>query len=208
MKELEKGESQIQKICDMLRRETLEPALKEAEQIIEDANKRASELISKAEKDAVVLLERARKTREQEMRVFDSSLEQGVKLALESLRQSIESSLFNASLSNILERETADPKLIAKLIEAIVKAIERGGIGTDLTAIVPKAVSADEINRLIAEDILKKLKDKSVQIGDFSGGAKVKLHDRRMTIDVSDAALKELLADYVRKDFRKLIFAQ
>lgn len=39
MKSLEKGKDKIQKICDKLRGKTLEPAEKEARQILEDAKK-------------------------------------------------------------------------------------------------------------------------------------------------------------------------
>jgi len=42
----------------------------------------------------------------------------------------------------------------------------------------------------------------------LSGGIKLKLKDEHLVLDLSDTALAELLATYVRADFRKLIFGE
>ena len=75
-----------------------------------------------------------------------------------------------------------------------------------MSAIIPQSVSAKEVNRFLGEGILNRLKEKSVELGEFAGGAQVKLHDKKMTIDITDKSLMELLSGYVRKDFRKLLF--
>ena len=55
--------------------------------------------------------------------------------------------------------------------------------------------------------VVQALKERSVVLSDLAGGIQLKLHDKKMTIDLSDEALKELLATYIaRKDFRKLLF--
>ena len=101
----------------------------------------------------------------------------------------------------------ADPQLIANLISSLVKAVEQEGLSTDISALIPKGVSPQQVNQLLGQEILKKIKDNSVSIGGFAGGAQVKLIDKRLTLDISDQTLVEYLRNYVRKDFRKLIFA-
>ena len=59
---------------------------------------------------------------------------------------------------------------------------------------------------LLAHEILERLHEKSVLVGPLTGGIEVKLLKENITIDMSDAALKELVANYIRKDFRELIF--
>ncbi len=203
---LEKGEDKIQKICDALRRETLEPAKREAEKLIEDARVRAEQIVKEAHEQVEKLLEAARETIEQERNVFHSSLEQAGKQSLEELRQAIEHKLFNDQLQKVLEEQVSDPKVIAKLVTSIIQAIDREGISTELSVIVPESVSAKEVNKLLGDGILQKLETKSVSLGEFVGGAQVKLLDKKMTIDITDGALMELLSSYVRKDFRKLLF--
>jgi V/A-type H+-transporting ATPase subunit E len=207
MRSLEKGQDKIQKICDKLRRETLEPAEQEAQRILEEARKKADAIRAEAEFHAEQLLKQARGQIEQERNVFHSALQQAAKQTIEGLRQEIEHKLFNEELQNILEKQLADPKIIAELINGIVKAIEKEGLTTDLTAVIPRLISPDDVNALLIENVRKRLKGKPLEIGTFAGGAQVKLHGKKMTIDLSDQAVKELLAQYIRKDFRKLIFS-
>lgn len=208
MKSLEKGKDKIQQICDKLRRETLEPAKEEAQQILAEARRKAEEIRVEAEHQAEQLQKQARGQIEQERNVFYSSLQQAAKQTIEGLKQEIEHKLFNEELQNVLEKQLADPKIIAELINGIVAAIEKEGLATDLSAIIPRLISVDDINSLLLEGVRKRLKGKPLEIGHFAGGAQVKLLGKKMTIDLSDQAIKELLANYIRKDFRKLIFSR
>lgn len=206
MKTLETGQEKIQQICDVLRRKTLEPAKEEAAKIVAEAKIRAEEIVLEAKQIAQAHIESAHLSLEQERNVFHSSLLQAGKQSVEALRQDIEQKLFNSNLQKIVEKETADPKVIAKLISAIVAAIDKEGLSTEISAVIPEAVSRDEVNHLIMESVIKQLKEHSVTVGEFAGGAQLRLHDKKMTIDITDATIRELLANYIRKDFRKLLF--
>ncbi len=208
MKTLDKGQDKIKKICEALKNETLEPAKKQAEQIIEEARAQAAQIIADAKKQTEKLHLASKAELEQERKVFQLSLVQAAKQGLEALKQSIEHSLFNEELHSLLEKHMADPNVISKLISAIIHAIEKEGLATDLVALIPHTVPPKEVNRLLAEQFLKKLKGQSVTLGDFAGGAQVKLEGKKITVDISDTALQELLTQYLRKDFRKLIFAK
>lgn len=206
MRSLEKGNDKIQKLCNVLKEETIEPAKVEALQIIEDAKEKAHQIISEAEKQSHKLIEDAHHRIEQERNVFKSSLHQAAQQSVEALRQSIEHKLFNGELQSLIDDNSSSPEVLSKLITSIVNAVDKEGIGADLTAFVPKEVSSKDVNKVLAENILKKLRNQEVVIGDFGGGVKLKVHDKKMTIDMSDSAIKELLASYVRKDFREFIF--
>lgn len=207
MRSLEKGQDKIQKICDKLRHETLEPAEKEAQHIVEEAKKKADAIKVDAERHVEQMIKQARGQIEQERNVFYSALQQAAKQTVEGLRQEIEHKLFNEELQNILDKEMADPKIIAELINGIVKSIEKDGLSTDVSAVIPRCVSVEDVNALLIENVRKRLKGKPLDVGGFTGGAQVKLLGKKMTIDLSDQAIKELLSNYMRKDFRKLIFS-
>lgn len=206
MKTLDRGQDKIQKISDELRRETLEPAKKEAEKIIAEAKARAEQIISEAEQHGKKIIEEARTVIEQERNVFQSSLVQASKQSVEALRQSIETKLFNQELDKALQKYTVDPEIIGKLINALVQSIQKDGISADFSAIIPSQISDKQINALLVDQVLKQLKEKSVVIGDLSGGVQVKLHDKKFTIDMSEQALKDLITRHIRKGFRDLIF--
>ena len=207
MKTLEKGQDKIEKICAILRDETIEPAQKEAQQIIGKAKQQAEQIVNEAHQAAEKLHTHAKSSIEQEYKVFQASLQQASKQSLEILRQTIENKFFNENLAELIEKGTSDLNLIANLINALVKALEKEGMAANLTALVSNTISPRQLNELLTQNALKNLKENSVEIGNFKGGVKVKLSHKKVTIDISEEALKELLATYVvRKDFRKMIF--
>lgn len=206
MRSLEKGQDKIQKICDRLRHETLEPAEEEARNILRDAKKKGDSIKEEAERHAEQIKAQAKGQIEQERNVFHSSLSQAAKQAVEALRQEIEHKLFNEELQNLLEKQLSDPKIIADIVNGIIKSVEKEGISTDLTAVIPRLVNSDDVNALLVEGVKKRLKNKPLEIGGFAGGAQVKLLGKNLTIDLSDQVIKELISNYMRKDFRKLIF--
>lgn len=206
MKTLDKGQDKIKKICNTLRQETLEPAKAEAEQILEDARKNAERILQETRGEAEQLLKGAHERIEQERNVFQSSLEQAGRQGVESLRQAIETELFNPELSDFLAEGFSDPKVVSRVVDVIIAAIEKDGIDTDLQVVIPKAAKPEEIAKLLTSGVSKRLSAGAIRVGDFAGGAQVRLVDKKMTIDLSDEALKEVLSRYVRKDFRQLLF--
>jgi V/A-type H+-transporting ATPase subunit E len=206
MKTLEDSQTKIQNICKLLKEKTLLPAKEEASEILEEARVRAAEIIADAEKQAQEHLASARHSIEQERNIFQSSLVQASKQSLEALRQAIENKMFNDELHALLHKQMANPEIVANLIKAIITALEKDGLDTDITALIPKTMSIEEVNKLLGDGIIKKLKTHSVTVGAFNGGAQMRLHGKNMALDISENTLKELLSTYVRKDFRKLIF--
>src|ERR1700722_9240164 len=174
MKTLEEGSNKIQQICDALKKDAIEPAKKESERIIEEAQAKAEQLINDAKKQIEKLQQEEKAKIEQERNVFQSFMEQAAKQTLESLRQSIEHQFFNKELQHLIDKETSDPKMIAKMIEAVIKAIDKEGLSADLSAVIPEGISPKEVNACLAENVLHKLKEHSVILGKFSGGAQIK----------------------------------
>jgi V/A-type H+-transporting ATPase subunit E len=206
MKQLETGQDKIQKIANDLKQNVIAPAKQEAAQLVAKAREEAESILAEAEKKAAELLKQTKKEIEEEHRVFQSSLQQAVRQALETLRQAIETKLFSENLAAIIEKQSADPKVVANLIQAIISAVQKEGMETDLSALIPKTVSVQEVNALLGDQIIKKLKEGTVVTGEFAGGAQIRLNGKYILLDISDHPLKELLSNYVRKDFRKLLF--
>ncbi len=206
MKATETGKDKVRKICDVLKKETLEPALKEAEEIVVAAKGQAEQIIAAAKRQATALKEEAGREIERQKNVFHSSLSQACKQALEALKQDIEQKLFNKQLAALIRKETQNPHVLGELITAVVKGIEKEGIDVVLSAYIPAVIPARSVNALLIREILEKLREKGVLIGPITGGIEVKLHKENITIDLSDKALEGFVAQYIRKDFREMLF--
>lgn len=207
-KTLQKADDKIQQICDQLRLETLEPAREEAQRIVEEAQARAEEILAKAHQEAQGIQQEAREQLEQERNVFDSTLEQAGKMVLEKLKQSISKQLFREELFAEIESKTAARDVVARIINALVEALDKDGIDSDLIAAIPKTVSADELAEFLTKKTLKRLSKESIVLSDIQGGVQLKLADKRMTLDMTDKTLQELLKEYVGSAFRKRLFIE
>lgn len=203
---MKSGQEQIQKICEVLRKETLEPAELEAQSLIESAKKKAELIINKAEEEALAIIKKAKEEIHKEQKVFQASLSQSATQTLETLRHEIENNLFDPELEKQIHLEMAKPETIAELIKAVINAIEKEGLAADLEVIIPKLIPAKEVSSFLSDSLFTRLKNKEFTLGDFSGGAKVRIGHKNMTIEVTDSVIKNLVAAYVKSDFRNYIF--
>ncbi|MBS0647669.1 MAG: V-type ATP synthase subunit E [Verrucomicrobia bacterium] len=208
MKGLETGKDKVKKICDVLKRETLEPAKQEAEGIVASAREQADEILADAHREAKKMVENAHLEIEKQKTIFQASLTQACRQTLEVLKEKIEHQLFNPELSKLVARPMQDPKLIAQLIHAIIHALDKEGTEADLSVVISSAISARAVNELLASDVIQRLKEKGVLVSSIGGGIEVKLLKDNITIDLSDETVKELVAAYIRKDFREFIFGK
>jgi len=207
MVELEKGEDKIQKICDYIRKETLDPAKQQAKEIVENAHIEAEQIIKRANREKEKIVQDAQKEINRERKVFESSINIATRQALDYLKQKIEGELFVKNLEDVVIKATKEPKVIADLINAIIKAIEKQAIDVDISAYVPSDADIKAINEQLLKEVFEKLKERELIVGDFKGGVKIKLHDMQLTIDITNETLKDLLSNFIRSEFRKLIFS-
>lgn len=206
MKTLEKGKDKIKHICEVLKKETLEPAKEEAEKIINEAKERAEQILLEAKKLAKKTIDEARLVIEQERNVFHSSLSQASKQSLEALKQAIEQKLFNNTIEELVIKESSAASVVAKLINAIVEGIEQEGVSKDFVVYVSKNTSPEEVAQGLTEHVLNALKAHPIQVGTFAGGVQVKLLDKKLALVITDKEIAEFLKHYARKDFREFIF--
>lgn len=206
MKGLETGKDKVKKICDVLKRETLDPAKREAEEIIASARRKAEEILADAHLEAKKMVDDATIEIEKQKGIFQASLAQACRQTLEALKEKIEHKLFNPELSKLVAKPMQDPKLMAQLINAIIHALDKEGTKSDLSVVISSAISAKVVNELLTSEVIQRLKEKGVLVGSMGGGIEVKLLNNNITIDLSDETIREMVAAYIRKDFREYLF--
>ncbi len=206
MKSLETGKDKIQKICDALRKETLEPAKQEAREIIENAHMQAAQIIAEAQKQREALFEEAKDEMDERKRVFQASLNLACRQGIEQLKQTIEKELFNRELDHLVVHEMSDPKVVAQLLNGFLRILEEKGIEEDFVVSVPRNISPRSISEQLLSKVLQRLEKGSLTVGDFAGGVQIQLKGKQITIDISDVVVRELIARYIRRDLRDLVF--
>ncbi|HLB53267.1 MAG TPA: hypothetical protein VJK48_06150 [Chlamydiales bacterium] len=206
MKGLDTGKDKIQRICDALRKETLEPAHIEAKEIVEKGQAQAQELIAAAKKMAEDLVSEAEKEIAEKRKVFETSLQLACRQGVEKLKSTIEKEIFDQYLSDILAKEMGDPQAIAKILETFFQILREKGIEDEFVIQIPKSVAPRQISALVAGKMVEKLEKGSILLGEFAGGVQIQMQERAITIDISDEAVHEIIAFYIRRDFRELVY--
>ena len=143
---------------------------------------------------------------EKQKGIFQASLAQACRQTLEALKEKIEHKLFNPELSKMVAKPMQDPKLMAQLINAVIHALDKEGTKSDLSVVISSAISAKAVNELLASEVIQRLKEKGVLVSSMGGGIEVKLLNNNITIDLSDETIREMVAVYIRKDFREYLF--
>ncbi|MCH9633506.1 MAG: V-type proton ATPase subunit E [Chlamydiae bacterium] len=206
METLEKGKQKLGEICDLLRKDTLEPAQKEALQIVESAKAESQTIVDNAKREAQQIVAAAQKQIEQEKVLFYSSMDVASKQAFDKLREDIELKLFNQELNSLIHQISEDPQRIAQLVNVVVEVIEREGLYGNLSLGLSKSIQPQEISKYLMKELTDKLNKNEIPIETISGGASVHLKDKAISIDISDQALKELFGNFLRNSFREILF--
>lgn len=206
MKETDTGQEKIKKICEALRKETLEPAIVKADQILQEAQEKAHLLVEEAKLCAEKLLEEAKRENEKQKGIYEASLRQTCKQTIDYLKQELEKNLFEPAIEKVAEQALAAPHTLAKLIEAVVKGLENEGISGDISVYISDHLPIKEVNGLVAKHVLERLREKSVLIAPIAAGAIVKLDDAGIRIDLTSSTLQEIMAKFLRKDLREMFF--
>jgi len=208
MKSIDTGKDKVRKICEVLKQEALDPARREADEIVAMARSDAKRIIEEAKRKGKGMIEEARKKTEEEYNVFKASVNLACKKSFDTLKQRVEHNLFNTQLAAFIDGPMNDPHVLAKIISAMIKGIEDRGDRADLEAVISSAVSPKEVSRELVRGVVDRLRSGGVEIGDIAGGVQIKIVDENLTLDMTDETLKALLAEFVREDFREAIFAE
>ncbi|MFN4173786.1 MAG: hypothetical protein ACK4HV_01610 [Parachlamydiaceae bacterium] len=206
MTRLDNANDKIQMICEQIKSQAINPALVEAEQILDKAKKEAEEIKSKAFKEIEEEKLKAFNIIEKEKLISQNAINLAVKQAIEKLKSDI-INLFGDQLLNRVESKMSHPDIACKLIDCVCETIQKEGLHSPLHLTIGNKINIQELINALSIELKAKLEKGPIEIGSFTGGAKIKLQDKNLTIDVSDNALKELFSAFLKRpDLRALIF--
>lgn len=206
MDTLDKGKNKLGEICDILRKETLEPAQKEAKQIIESSKKEGDKIIERAMLEARQLVEEAQSKIAQEKKLFESSMDLASKQTFNQLQHMVFEQLFNQGLSDLSSSILRQGDVMAKLVATIINTLEKEGLNGNVSLALAKEINPSEVSKYLVATAIEKVKNGGVKIDTLAEGARVEIKDKKMTIDVSPQSLKDLMGNFLRDSFKQILF--
>jgi V/A-type H+-transporting ATPase subunit E len=206
MEILDSGKDKVKKICDTLKKQTLDPAKQEAKHIVDHALKEAEKIVKQAKEEAKQLVEEQKIKLSQEKKAFHSSLNLAAKQALEALKQEVEEHLFHKNIATMFQKATHNEDVVASFINTILTCLEKEGLDSNLEVSIPKHLSRQKVLEKLTEKFMQSLKDHQMHFGDFHGGVKIKLKDHNIVFEMTDESLRSLFTRYIREEFRSFLF--
>jgi V/A-type H+-transporting ATPase subunit E len=202
---LESPDAKVQEICKRLRKETLEPSKKEAAWILSEAKRESEELVQAAKQESLRIQENTTSELAKMQNVHEAAIQLALRQGISKLKQSIDS-LFSNQLQLLVKDEMSKSDTIAKILSAMVEAIQKDGISADLLALIPSQVSKEEVQSKIVSEVVQKLGRGGIALGDFKSGVEIKLLDKKIAISMTDQAVVELLSRYIGDDLKTKLY--
>jgi V/A-type H+/Na+-transporting ATPase subunit E len=208
--------SNLEALIARLRDEGVTAGRTEAERMMSEAQARAHAIVHKAEAEA------ARKEVEGLRRGGEEALRAAVRDTVLDLKDRL-TRRFAEDVGKTVSSAMRDEEMLKKMILAIVgRAREEGGVdqSADVEVILPRSVvGLDELRRKpeeLREGTLThyvvatagEMLREGVRFGraeDDAEGIRVKLHDRGVTVDITDQAVAEAILEHLQPRFRALM---
>lgn len=203
---MESAEKSVQVILDQIRAEAIEPAEKDAQEIVTKAEKTARETIERAEAEAEKIVAKAQKEAAKREKMMEASLKMASKQCIATLREELMHSVFSSQLATLVSEGMKNSGQIAKLIDALITSVQEKGVDIDTALVIGKALDKKCLIEEISKLGVKSLTEEKVFCGDFEGGFKITFVKEGYTIDVSDHAIQLLVGEFLAEDLREYLF--
>lgn len=201
----EKGSERVQQICDQIRKETLEPALQEAQEVISKARNEEKAILAKANKEASSLLDKTRAQIKKETEVFESSCRQAFDQVKERLQEEISSKLLEQAFHSLVGDQINKTESATHLVQALTSSINSHGQDKDFSIHLSKAIDSDALSKALAQHSKDTVE---VQQGNIQlpNGLSLNVKGDNYRIDVTSESVLELISPYISQRFKNMIF--
>lgn len=204
---LETADEKVEQICQLLTKETLEPARQKAKDIVSEAEAQAKSIIKAAEEEAKELTEKSLAAMKGERKTFDSTIKLAHQQAITQLKDQIQQ-IFSEKLQASMQATTSKKENVASILSAMVEAVRKEGIKSDLKGVIPKTVKPEDLIEEMSQDVKTELQKNSIEVADIKGGAILKIEDKKLSVHMTDEAVGELLTNYISESLRDFLFVR
>lgn len=197
-------EIQLQELIDQIKKEGVESAEKQAQEIIESAKAEAEKITANAQAQADKILENAKSENERFVKSGEDAIRQAGRNLLISFRESV-----SREMDAILNKSVNDLYASESLAQIIIKTIEGWASKPDAESI-EVILNSDSLNAL-EDKIVAGIKEKmlggvTLKANDnFDGGFRISVNNGTAYYDYSAEAVVAMLSNYLSPKITELL---
>ena len=212
--------SGVDTLIGRLREEGVNQGRTQAAKIIENSEKEAELTIHEAKQQAEQIVNQAREEAENLKRAANQALEVAFRDTILTLKSQL-TQQFKREVRRLVGSETEKPEILQKLILEVVGQVREEVDRTQQVEVLlpTKVAGLEELSqhpeeleqgilthfmRLIAKDLLRE----GISFGvakDNKGGLQLRLVEQEVVLDLSDAAISEVILEHLQPRFRALL---
>ena len=205
----------VQELIDRIRDEGVKAAREEAERLVKEAKRQAATLVAEARREADELRAKAH----EEIEAERTAAEQALKLSARDTILQLEREVINAFerfVRRLVTQATCNECFIRDLVLVLAgKAVDEFIHDKEIQIFISEALltgKPDEKLQEIGKQTILSLSSDMLREGvelipaaDIHGGARVRLVDEQLEIDLSDEAVTRLLSERLLPRFRNIL---
>ena len=197
-------EIQLQELIDQIKKEGVESAEKQAQEIIESAKAEAEKITANAQAQADKILENAKSENERFVKSGEDAIRQAGRNLLISFRESV-----SREINAILNKSVNDVYSSEGMAQIIIKAIEEWAGKPDAENL--EVILNSESLKSLEDNILAGVKEKmlsgvTLKANDnFDGGFRISVNNGTAYYDYSAEAVVEMLSGYLSPKVTELL---
>jgi V/A-type H+-transporting ATPase subunit E len=205
----------VQELIDRIRDQGVTAARESADRIIQDAEGKAAKLLKEARDEAA----RMRETAEREIEAYRSAANEALKLSARDTVLQLKSRVtdaFESFVQRLVTTATRDEEFIRTLVLVLAgHSVDEFVKDQEIQVLLSEAIltgRSDEKLRAIGKQAILGLSSDMLREGiellgsaDVEGGARVRLIDAKLEIDLSDKAVTKMLGARLLPRFRAIL---
>lgn len=191
----------LDSLIEKIKKEGVEDAQKQSEEILKDAKQKAASITEKAHKEAEKIIEDGKKKAEQYKKNAESDLQQAARNTLLLLKEKI-TNLFD----NVFKREVGE-KLSPEFLKELILKIVGSWAENSEAEIIVNDKDKQKLEALLFSGVKKEMKD-SLKIRaskDVTSGFQIGLKDAQVYYDFSDEAIADVLKTLISPGLKEIL---
>ena len=201
---------ELQSLLEKIQREGIEKAAAERDEIVKNANAEAAAILAAAKAEADKMRADAANDAEALKKRAESAIRQAARDILLELKSELQRRV--AAITRSRMDEALSSEFIAGLVREIASAVlsDASKAASGKLEVMVGPAKCDEVARLLTASVGADLVDKMVIFPNAAAGRglKVSVEGNEVFFDFSDAALSEMICDYVGARISAVLNAQ
>lgn len=201
-------DNKLQELTEKLYNEGLSKGKAEGEALLAQAKEKAAAIVDDARKEAEMIISKAKKDAEELTQKVSNDIKMASSQSIQATKKDIENLVISKISDDEVKKALSSADFIKEMITAVAQKFSSEE-SSDISLVLPESLKS-ALEPFVKNE-LAKLLNKGVEASfskKINGGFNIGPKDGGYFISMTDETLKELIAEYLRPNTKKILFGE